>query len=307
MSTSASRPNTQDQIMPLAMLGVMAAVLCWSYWNTIVSIAQAWERPQYSHGYIVPMFAAFLLWLRYEPVREASAGERWIGVGILAIGLALRLVTAFFSTVIPEMATLPICLIGVFTMVGGLHMLRWSWPALAFLVFMLPFPDFVERGLLDPLQNLATRMSTFALQTLGFACYSEGNRIQLGDLQMGVVDACSGLRMLTIFFALATAITLVTERPLWERIVIVISAVPIAIVVNVIRITVTGVLYRTTSQKIADAVFHDLAGWVMMPMALGLLYVELQLLSHLWVEDTAEPVQPLSPRPTPPAARRLPT
>lgn len=298
MSTTAPRSTSQDQIVPLTLLGVMAAVLCWSYWNTILSIAQAWQRPQYSHGYIVPMFAAFLLWLRYEPIKDVPASERWLGVGILAVGLILRLVTAFFSTVIPEMATLPICLIGLFTMVGGLHTLRWSWPAIAFLVFMLPFPDFVERGLLDPLQNLATRMSTFALQTIGFACYSEGNRIQLGDLQMGVVDACSGLRMLTIFFALATAITLLTERPLWERVAIVVSAVPIAIIVNVIRITVTGILYKTTSPTIAETVFHDLAGWVMMPMALGFLYVELQLLSHLWIEDTAETVQPLSPRTT---------
>ena len=298
MSTTAGRPTSQDQIVPLTILGVMSAVLCWSYWNTILSIAQAWQRPQYSHGYIVPMFAAFLLWLRYEPIKDAPPPERWLGVAILAVGLLLRLITAFFSTVIPEMATLPICLVGVFTMVGGLHTLRWSWPALAFLLFMLPFPDFVERGLLDPLQNLATRMSTFALQTIGFACYSEGNRIQLGDLQMGVVDACSGLRMLTIFFALATAITLLTERPLWERIVIVVSAVPIAIVVNVIRITVTGILYKTTNPKIAETVFHDLAGWVMMPMALGFLYVELQLLSHWWIEESAETVTPLAPRST---------
>lgn len=296
MSTTAARTDAKDQVVPLAILGVASALLAWSYWNTIGSIAQAWERPQYSHGYLVPAFAAFLLWLRYEPIRETSARERWLGVGILAVGLALRLITAFFSTVIPEMATLPICLIGVFTMVGGLHTLRWAWPALAFLVFMLPFPDFVERGLLDPLQNLATRMSTFALQTIGFACYSEGNRIQLGDLQMGVVDACSGLRMLTIFFALATAITLLTERPLWERVVIILSAAPIAILVNVIRITVTGILYKTTNPTIAETVFHDLAGWVMMPMALGFLYVELQLLSHLWVEETTETVQPLAPR-----------
>jgi len=102
---------------------------------------------------------------------------------------------------------------------------------------------------------------------------------------MGVVEACSGLRMLTIFGALAVAITLVTDRPMWERFVIAFSAIPIALLVNTIRITVTGILHLTVGTEIADKVFHDLAGWVMMPMALGFLYVEFQILSHLVIED----------------------
>jgi exosortase/archaeosortase family protein len=92
--------------------------------------------------------------------------------------------------------------------------------------------------------------------------------------------------------ALAVAITLVTDRPLWERFVIVLSAVPIALVVNIIRITVTGILHMYTSSELADLVFHDLAGWFMMPMALGLLYVEFQILSHLLIEEgDAGPLQ----------------
>jgi exosortase/archaeosortase family protein len=98
--------------------------------------------------------------------------------------------------------------------------------------------------------------------------------------------------MLTIFVAMAVAITLVTDRPWWERIVIVISAIPIALAVNIIRITVTGILYLTAGARLADLVFHDLAGWFMMPLALGLLYIEFQILSHLIIEDdTTGPLQ----------------
>ena len=98
--------------------------------------------------------------------------------------------------------------------------------------------------------------------------------------------------MLTIFVALAVAITLVTDRPMWERMVIVLSAVPIALAVNVVRITVTGILHLTAGPELADMVFHDLAGWFMMPMALGLLYVEFQILSHLLIEEgDAGPLQ----------------
>jgi exosortase/archaeosortase family protein len=91
--------------------------------------------------------------------------------------------------------------------------------------------------------------------------------------------------MLTIFLALAVAITLVTSRPWWERLIIVASAVPIALLVNIIRITVTGILHLTVGTAVADAVFHDFAGWVMMPMALGLLYLEIYILGQLFVEE----------------------
>ncbi len=153
------------------------------------------------------------------------------------------------------------------------------------LAFMYPLPNSVVRGLLDPLQRVATVCSTFALQTLGIAAHRSGNHIILGELRLGVVDACSGLRMSTIFLALAVAITLVTIRPWWERITIILSAVPIALLVNIIRITVTGVLHVKVGTEIADAVFHDFAGWIMMPMAMGFLFLELQLLANLFIED----------------------
>lgn len=278
-------------MIPLVLLAAMTVLLVYSYGNTLMGTARKWESPQYSHGYLIPIFAVVLLWLRYQPFQPVTASARWAGVGLLGLGLLARLATTAFALVIPEMLTFLPSLFGIFLLVGGWHLLRWAWPALAFLVFMFPLPDVLERGLLDPLQSLATRASTFCLQTLGLPAFSEGNRIIINKLQMGVVDACSGLRMLTIFTAISVALTMLLERPLWERVVIVASSIPIALAVNVIRITVTGILYVTTSEQIAEAVFHDLAGWVMMPMALGLLYVELQILSHLVIEDDSEPTE----------------
>jgi len=267
------------------VFGVLTVGLIGAYWNTLTRIAEKWENPQYSHGYLVPLFAVILLWLRRQPLGPVANSERWIGVGIVALSVAMRLATAYYALVIPEMLTFLPALIGIMMLTGGWSLTHWAWPSVAFLVFMYPLPDFIERGMLDPMQGMATAMSTFALQTLGFSAFSEGNRIMMGDLQMGVVDACSGLRMLTIFFALATAITLVTDRPWWERAIIIASAIPIALAVNVIRITVTGVLHRLVNAEVANAIFHDFAGWVMMPMALGFLYVELQVLSHLFVTE----------------------
>jgi exosortase len=128
-------------------------------------------------------------------------------------------------------------------------------------------------------------VSTFALLTLGFEAYREGNQIDVCEMHMGVVDACSGLRMLTIFIALSVALVLVGGHDWYENAAILASAIPIALIVNSVRITVTGVLYQFANSEVAEMVFHDLAGWFMMPMALGMLYLVQLTLSHLFYES----------------------
>lgn len=275
----------KDQQIPIAILVTLVLLLVAVYWNTLRTISTVWNTPAYSHGWLVPVFAVVLLWMRREPIQEPTPQARWAGVALLALGLAFRMIGGYYAYPYIEMVSLLPCLFAIFLMVGGWPLLRWSGPALGFLVFMYPLPGAVERNLLDPLQRVATICSTYALQTMGVAAHRSGNHIILGELRLGVVDACSGLRMSTIFLALAVAITLVTVRPWWERITIMLSAVPIALLVNIIRITVTGLLHKTVGTQIADAVFHDLAGWIMMPMAMGFLFLELQLLQNLFIED----------------------
>jgi exosortase/archaeosortase family protein len=134
---------------------------------------------------------------------------------------------------------------------------------------------------------MATMVSTYAIQTLGVDAIREGNQIVVGERHLGVVDACSGLRMLTIFMALSVAIVMLGDMEWYESLVILGSAVPIALVVNAIRITLTGVMY-TINPDIAEKIFHDWAGYFMMPMALGLLYLIQKLLSVLFVIDDTQ-------------------
>ncbi|OHB75320.1 MAG: hypothetical protein A2W31_02515 [Planctomycetes bacterium RBG_16_64_10] len=276
-----------DQLRPLLLLIGLVLVLCWSYWNALTWVAGFWDDPLYSHGYLVPLFTLVLLWMRREPFAPVTAAARWYGLGLLALGLGARMVAAHFSFIVVDAITLVPSLLGVFLLVGGWHLIRWAGPAILFLVFMFPLPNVLRDSILGNLQLLATAASTYVMQTLGIPAYREGNRIAIGDLQLGVVDACSGLRMATIFFALAVAIVLVVKRPWWDRLVILLSAIPIALAVNVVRVTVTGILYMLAEDsELAQKVFHDWAGWFMMPLALGLLYVELQILSILVVEDT---------------------
>jgi exosortase/archaeosortase family protein len=135
-----------------------------------------------------------------------------------------------------------------------------------------------------PLQRLATVSSTFIMQVLGLPALAEGNVILLNEQKIGIVEACSGLRMLMVFFALSTAVVLVTKRHWLDQALILASAVPIALLSNLIRVTATGIMYEAGQSELAHAFFHDVAGWVMMPLALGMLWVELKVMSHLFID-----------------------
>jgi exosortase len=177
-------------------------------------------------------------------------------------------------------------------LLGGKKALLWAWPAIAFLAFMIPLPFKLQVALANPLQRVATLVSTYGLQTLGFPALSEGNVILINETRIGVVEACSGLSMLVIFFALSTAFCFFVDRPLWQKLVLVLSAIPIALIANITRITVTGIMHETVGHKAADMVFHDLAGWLKMPFALVLLWLELKALGRLIITATEATFNP---------------
>ena len=186
---------------------------------------------------------------------------------------------------------------GLALLVGGWDVLKWTWPAILFLGFMIPLPEFMNEGIAIPLRRLATVMSTYVLQTFGYPALADGNTIQIEEIRLGVIQACSGLGMLMTFLALATALALVVPGPSVDRGILVVSAVPIAVLANVIRITVTGMLYSSLGWQEHREAIHDTLGWLMMPLALLLLWLELKFLRMLFMSksDKAPLVVPLSP------------
>jgi exosortase len=239
-----------------------------------------------------------LLWLRWEPFVPVPSAERWMGLGLIAIALAIRLAAAKYTIhPLDRLSFLP-AIFGVFMLVGGFHAVRWAWPALGFLIFMFPLPTVLEVSVLNWLQRLASISSTFVLQTLGVAASRTGNLIRIVgmDQPLTIADACSGLRMATIFGALAVAMVFLIERPWWDKFIILLSAIPIALLVNIIRITVTGLLYKALGQDshFATKLAHDWAGYFMMPMALGFLWLELQILERLTIPVDTVQLRPVS-------------
>ncbi len=267
------------------LLLALLAAITWAYWPILLALVHTWERdPRYSHGYLVPAFALVLLWLRRQQLAELMPRPTMWGVLLAAMGVGLYLLAGAINfDWLAGMSLLPL-LAGLVALLWGWRVLRVVGPAIAFLAFMIPLPFRVERALGWQLQRFATISSTYVLQTLGFPALGEGNIIIMDSGELGVAEACSGLSMLILFFALATGVAMLVQRPLVDRLLIVASAVPIALIANISRITITGVLHETVGERVADIVYHDLAGWLMMPLALVLLGLEILLLNRLFQE-----------------------
>jgi exosortase len=278
----------------LAAASAVAALLLWSYWPIAEWLYRTWSRnPDYSHGFLVPVFAIALLWLRRDlwpahgiaPTTSAFAA----GTALILAGGVARAAGIYVQIITLEALSLIPCAAGIALCCAGWPAVRVAWPAVAFLVFMIPIPSGLAGLLSVQLQRIATLASTFVLQLGGLPAVAEGNIIWLTETQIGVAEACSGLRMLVSFAALATGACLLIRRPLWEKAIVLASVPMLAIVANVARITATGAAYEFGSAELADKIFHDLAGWLMMPLGLGLLLAELAILSRIFLpaEQTA--------------------
>jgi exosortase len=279
-------PQYRLHVRPVVFtVGLLSLCLLWAYWPVMRGMERHWASdPRYSHGYLVPAFSLYLLWARRDRIETTRSQTSWWALPLLVVGMAGLLLGQryFFGWV--EAASLLPCLAALSLMVGGWTVLRWALPSIGFLLFMIPLPYRAEVALGYPLQRIATLASTYVLQTLGMPALAEGNVILMsGHTRIGVAEACNGLGMLLMFLAYSTAASLVIRRPAFDRILVILSAVPIAIAANVTRIVVTGALQVTVGKELAGIVYHDLAGWLMMPLALATLWAELWLLANLLV------------------------
>jgi exosortase len=268
----------------IAVAAVAASILA-CYFHVLSHLAYRWSHEEdYSHGFLVPVFSGWLLWKRRQllSTSKASFQGRWIGLALIAASAGIRWAALNFGFALLEPVALVVCLAGVMGTIGGWRMLHWSWPALLFLFFMIPLPGVLASRMSGPLQRIATLSSTYVLQTLGVHAVAAGNVIWLSQGQIGVVEACSGLRMLVMFAAVTVAAAFLLGGSRWERAVIVISSPAIAIASNVFRITATGLAQELISPDFAHKIFHDFAGWIMMPLAIALLALERYLLAKLF-------------------------
>jgi exosortase len=281
------KSRLNERSAQLASVLLLGGCVLWAQWPALTAMVDRWSRdPRYAHGYFVPMFSLALLWMRRARLEGVPPRPSSWGLAFLGLGAALQLVGGYYRIESFEGFALLLDLAGIALLLGGWRTLQWAGPAIAFLVFMIPLPWRVENALGPPLQSIATTVSTYLLQTLGFMAFAEGFVIQVNDAKIGVAEACSGLSMLITFIALSTAAAMVVKRPLFDKIVLVVSSIPVALLANISRIILTGILHDTVGGHAATTFYHDLAGWLMMPLALLMYWVEIGILSQLLVQPS---------------------
>lgn len=282
----------------------VAVCLVFAYAPNLLYLITIWNNePNYSHGFLVAPIALVILWRRLtdSPLDwSAVRAPSWSWALLAALLLGRALIYERGMQWLESASILPVaaCLV---LAVGGWPLLARAWPAVAFLVFMLPLPPSINTMVSLPLQRVATMGSCFALQFTGLWVVPEGNVITLntpgGPQQLEVAMACNGLSMLMTLAATVTATVILVPMPPWKRIVVLLSALPIALLSNIVRIVATGWCYYYMDGPRAREVAHDWSGYLMMPLALVLVGLEIWLLSWLFGDaeapDADQPISPL--------------
>ncbi len=254
----------------------------WCYLPTIVGLVGAWIRePDYSHGFLVAPLALLFLWARrdyYPAQRDRFRAWGWL---LIAMGLAMRWLGARYYLEALDGWSIAVWLSGVVGVLAGWRVFAWALPSLAFLLFAVPLPFRVEGALSRPLQHLATQFSCWILQMIGEPALAVGNTIVVGDHQLEVERACSGLRIFVGIAALAYAYVILVRRCWWEKCLLLIAVVPIALISNTARIVATAYIYRHVSEDAGKKFAHDAAGLAMIVLAAALFGLLLLYLKWL--------------------------
>jgi exosortase len=271
-----------------------ALLVLFAFLPGVLDLAVTWgTKADYSHGILLVAFAGYLLWKRWERVEPSITWPSLAGLPLFGLAVILHYFayTNYAQITVRSLAVWCGLLGVVFVYFGSWQAWRWCWPAFAVVLLALPLPDRVVHEIAWQLQKIALSSSTFLFQMLGLPAYQPRGQmmIQIGSTQLEILRACAGLSMLMTFVSIAVAYALTTpQRPVADRLVLVASSLPIAVLCNVGRIVVTGLVYHAGWKSLGDLVIHDFAGWLMMPIALGLFWLEIRLIDWILVpRDTA--------------------
>ena len=291
MSTKKPLPSPADSTdgagfsRRLACMSLLVlAALIWSHWSTLSDLLAIWlKSDEYSSGLLVPLLAAYLVYARRSDLASCAIKPALLGILALLAAEAFRvfgLLLMYGSAV--RLALVLAVIACVFALFGG-QVFRRIWPVLLFLLLMLPLPKRVESTVTVPLQSWATSSAVFCLETLGYPAVREGNIIHIGDTIVAVAEACNGLRMISGFLVICALIVLLIRRSWWVKAVLLASALPIALLCNTVRLSLTSIAFTFTQDAGWREAMHDYGGYAMMPLALACICAELALMKRLIV------------------------
>jgi exosortase len=276
LGTPGYRPIWVGAILCMVLYLLQFRDILWHFYYS-------WTTDEnYSHGFLVPVIALYFADQAARRGPVSVKGGSGLGIIMLVGAVLIRLLT--IPLPIPFLGQLAfiVGLAGLFALLFGAAALRRYWFAFSFLVFMVPLPLAIYSRLASPLQLLASQVASTVMNATGVPVLREGNHMTLpGGVQLFVAEACSGMRQLTGFLALTTAVAYLSRRQLWYRSMIIVSAVPIALTANITRVMLTGYIMHFLNPEYALGTFHTVEGLLMMGFGLLLLNLECWILDKL--------------------------
>lgn len=253
------------------------------FWPNVRHFVYVWSTDEnYSHGFLVPFISLFFA---NEAAKRGPVPIRsgvGLGIALLAVSILARLATLLVPVGIVADGGFLLGLAGLCALLFGTAAVRRYWFALFFLVFMVPLPVALYAKIASPLQLMVSKVASSLLNRMGIPVLCEGNLMTLpGDVRMFVAEACSGMRQLTGFLALTAAVAYLAARPVWYRVIVVASAIPIALTANIVRVTLTGWIMYGIDPQYALGTYHTVEGLLLMLLGLALLGGECWVLNQV--------------------------
>lgn len=242
---------------------LIATLLLAIYWRVLAKlVSDWWQFPDFSYGFVVPPFAAYVLWRKRAVLSRTRIVPRWSGVALVAFGLLVLILGVYGSELFLSRVSLVLVLAGLVLAFYGGPMLKETRFALFVLLLAIPIPAILYTQITFPLQLLASRLASALLPLFGVPVLREGNVIQIPAMSLEVAEACSGIRSLMSLMALAVFYGYFLERSTWRRVALVLASVPIAIAANAVRLLGTGLSVQYWDPEKAMGFFHEFSGWV---------------------------------------------
>jgi exosortase len=275
-------PSTRTRT-PFSWLTIswVAALLILCYAPVLRALLTQWyDDPDMGHGFFVPAIAAYIAWQLRGNIENRAPAPNWWGLVVMAwAGFQLYIATLGAELFLAR-TSLVISIIGALLLLGGTEYLKTFGFPLFLLFFMVPIPTVIYNQITLPLQFLASRVAENAISVIGIPVIREGNILELAEQKLNVVEACSGIRSLLTLTFLSLVYGYFFEKRTWIRVVLFLSTIPIAIVANAGRVTVTGIV-ANFKPELAEGMFHEAQGWVIFMVAFAILAVFHQTLVRI--------------------------
>ena len=249
-----------------------AVAMAFVFKDGLIELERLWSvKEEYSHAYFLPLIAIFLIWQKKDELRKLPLQGSWAGLTLVILGVVVGAAGSLSTIYLLVHYAFLITLTGVVLAYLGWQGLRLLWAPLLLLFFTIPLPPFLYNALSIKLQLISSQLGVALIRLFDISVYLEGNVIDLGTYKLQVVDACSGLRYLFPLTSVSFLIAYFFKAPVWQRLLVFVASIPLTILMNSIRIGITGILVNYWGNEMAEGFIHDFEGWIFFMVCTGIL------------------------------------